>query len=229
MFEYLMPGAGHALAGEQPAEPDVRQVVRRQIEYGSERGVPWGISESAFNARDIDFTYQYSSFGVPGLGLKRGLSEDLVIAPTLPRLPPWSIPSAALQNFRAPAGRQAAAAPTVFTRRSTTPARACRKAKRSPSCAPTWRTIRACRSLRSPTRLRRRHVQSLSCRADRAGHRTSDAGAHAAQCAGGPAPRRRSLRGGAGSRTCSSGCAPLHHASRTHAAHRICSPTAVMP
>jgi len=31
--------------------------------------------------RDIDFTYQYSSFGVPGLGLKRGLSEDLVIAP----------------------------------------------------------------------------------------------------------------------------------------------------
>ena len=66
----------------QPLKSDLfEQVVLRQIEYGAERGVPWGISESAFSARDIDFTYQYSSFGVPGLGLKRGLSQDLVIAP----------------------------------------------------------------------------------------------------------------------------------------------------
>jgi cyclic beta-1,2-glucan synthetase len=56
-------------------------VVRRQIEYGADVGVPWGISESAFNARDLNFTYQYSNFGVPGLGRKRGLSEDIVIAP----------------------------------------------------------------------------------------------------------------------------------------------------
>ena len=53
----------------------------RQIRYGQERGVPWGISESAYNARDVNFTYQYSNFGVSGLGLKRGLSEDLVVAP----------------------------------------------------------------------------------------------------------------------------------------------------
>ena len=58
-----------------------RLVVQRQIDYGTERGVPWGISESAFNARDLEMRYQYSAFGVPGLGLKRGLSEDLVIAP----------------------------------------------------------------------------------------------------------------------------------------------------
>ena len=81
MFEYLMP----ALVMRSPADSLLSQtyvqVVLRQIEYGAERGVPWGISESAFNARDIDFTYQYSSFGVPGLGLKRGLSQDLVIAP----------------------------------------------------------------------------------------------------------------------------------------------------
>ena len=62
-------------------EETTRLVVRRQISYGAERGVPWGVSESAFNARDLDLTYQYSGFGVPGLGLKRGLSEDLVIAP----------------------------------------------------------------------------------------------------------------------------------------------------
>src|SRR4029453_5070227 len=58
-----------------------RLVVRRQIQYGFERGVPWGISESAYNVRDLGLTYQYSSFGVPGLGLERGLSEDLVVAP----------------------------------------------------------------------------------------------------------------------------------------------------
>ena len=57
-------------------------IVRRQIQYGAERRVPWGVSESAYNARDLDLTYQYSSFGVPGLGLKRGLSDDVVVAPT---------------------------------------------------------------------------------------------------------------------------------------------------
>ncbi len=73
--------------------------MARQIEYGNERGVPWGISESAFNARDIDFTYQYSGFGVPGLGLKRGLSEDLVIAPYATALASMIDPPAAVQNF----------------------------------------------------------------------------------------------------------------------------------
>src|SRR6202034_3146818 len=71
----------------------------RQIEYGEERGVPWGISESAYNARDMDFTYQYSSFRVPGLGLKRGLSEVLVIAPYATALAAMIEPSAAVHNF----------------------------------------------------------------------------------------------------------------------------------
>ena len=62
-----------------------RLVVARQMSYAAELGVPWGISESAFNARDLAQTYQYSSFGVPGLGLKRGLSEDVVVAPVRDR------------------------------------------------------------------------------------------------------------------------------------------------
>lgn len=99
MFEYLMP----ALLMHSPANSLLSQtyshVITRQIEYGNERAVPWGISESAFNARDIDFTYQYSSFGVPGLGLKRGLSEDLVIAPYATALAAMVDPSAALHNF----------------------------------------------------------------------------------------------------------------------------------
>jgi cyclic beta-1,2-glucan synthetase len=99
MFEYLMP----ALVMRAPADSLLSQtyahVVFRQIEYGAERGIPWGISESAYNARDIDFTYQYSSFGVPGLGLKRGLSQDLVIAPYATALAAMIDPSAAAENF----------------------------------------------------------------------------------------------------------------------------------
>src|SRR4029077_13064769 len=100
MFEYLMP----ALVMRAPAgsllSQTYEQVVQRQIEYGEERGVAWGISESAYNSRDIDFTYQYSSFGVPGLGLKRGLSEDLVIAPYATALAAMIEPPAAVENLR---------------------------------------------------------------------------------------------------------------------------------
>ena len=53
-----------------------RLVVRRQIDYANKLRLPWGVSESAYNARDLEFTYQYSNFGVPGLGLKRGLGEN---------------------------------------------------------------------------------------------------------------------------------------------------------
>jgi cyclic beta-1,2-glucan synthetase len=99
MFEYLMP----ALVMRSPEGSLLSQtcelVVRRQIEYGAERGVPWGVSESAYNARDLNLNYQYSSFGVPGLGLKRGLSEDVVIAPYATALAAMIDPVAALQNF----------------------------------------------------------------------------------------------------------------------------------
>ena len=61
--------------------------------------MPWGISESAYNARDLDLTYQYSNFGVPGLGLKRGLSEDVVIAPYATALAAMVDPRAAARNF----------------------------------------------------------------------------------------------------------------------------------
>jgi cyclic beta-1,2-glucan glucanotransferase len=100
MFEYLMP----ALVMRSPERSLLNQtyelVVRRQIEYGVERGTPWGVSESAYNARDINLNYQYSSFGVPGLGLKRGLSEDIVIAPYATALAAMIDPAAALHNFR---------------------------------------------------------------------------------------------------------------------------------
>ncbi|MGH9703807.1 MAG: GH36-type glycosyl hydrolase domain-containing protein [Candidatus Acidiferrales bacterium] len=99
MFEYLMP----ALVLSTPAGSLLNQtkelVVRRQIAYGAERHVPWGVSESAFNVRDLDLTYQYMSFGVPGLGLKRGLSEDIVVAPYATALAAMVDPAAAAHNF----------------------------------------------------------------------------------------------------------------------------------
>src|ERR1700723_2009896 len=99
MFEYLMPDLVMRSPANSMLSQTYEQVVARQIEYGEERSVPWGISESAFNARDMDFTYQYSGFGVPGLGLKRGLSEDLVIAPYATALAAMINPVAAVQNF----------------------------------------------------------------------------------------------------------------------------------
>jgi cyclic beta-1,2-glucan synthetase len=99
MFEYLMP----ALVMRAPAgsllEQTSRLVVRRQMKYGAELGVPWGVSESAYNARDIELTYQYLNFGVPGLGLKRGLSEDVVVAPYATALSAMVDPQAAVRNL----------------------------------------------------------------------------------------------------------------------------------
>jgi cyclic beta-1,2-glucan synthetase len=81
MFEYLMPLLVMRSYPETLLDESCRTVVRRQIEYGATRGVPWGISESAYNVVDRHDTFQYKAFGVPGLGLKRGLGDELVVAP----------------------------------------------------------------------------------------------------------------------------------------------------
>ena len=100
MFEYLMPLLVTRDYAETLLDQTYKAVVARQIAYGREHGVPWGVSESAYNARDLQFNYQYGPFGVPGLGLKRGLSEDLVIAPYATVLAAMIAPRAALQNMQ---------------------------------------------------------------------------------------------------------------------------------
>ena len=101
MFEYLMP----ALVMEEPAgsllDQTNRQVVAGQCVYGRRRGIPWGVSESGFNARDLEMNYQYSTFGIPGMGLKRGLATDLVVAPYATGLAAMFAPAQAHRNFRA--------------------------------------------------------------------------------------------------------------------------------
>jgi cyclic beta-1,2-glucan synthetase len=99
MFEYLMPSLVMRGPVGSLLEQTNRLVVGRQRAYALQCGIPWGISESAYNARDIELTYQYSNFGVPGLGLKRGLAEDLVIAPYATALAAMIDPQAAEQNF----------------------------------------------------------------------------------------------------------------------------------
>ena len=99
MFEYLMPSLVMRAPEGSLVEGTSRLIVRRQIDYGAKLGVPWGVSESAYNARDLEFTYQYSNFGVPGLGLKRGLGENVVVAPYATALASMVDPQAAARNF----------------------------------------------------------------------------------------------------------------------------------
>nr|WIE91350.1 glucoamylase family protein [Mesorhizobium sp. WSM4875] len=99
MFEYLMPSIVMRSPRDSMIEHTKQVIVRRQIEYGKILGVPWGVSESAYNARDLELTYQYSNFGVPGLGLKRGLSENAVVAPYATALAATIDPVAAARNF----------------------------------------------------------------------------------------------------------------------------------
>ena len=104
MFEYLMPSlVMRAPAGSLLGQTS-RLIVQRQIGYAAALDVPWGVSESAYSARDLELTYQYSNFGVPDLGLKRGLRENLVIAPYATGLAAMVDPKAAMRNYRRLAG-----------------------------------------------------------------------------------------------------------------------------
>ncbi|MFY9271349.1 MAG: glucoamylase family protein [Candidatus Manganitrophaceae bacterium] len=100
MFEYLMPLLVMPTYENTLLDQTCHAAVHRQIEYGRQRGVPWGISESGYNMVDGHFNYQYRAFGVPGLGLKRGLAEDLVIAPYASVLALMVAPEAACLNLQ---------------------------------------------------------------------------------------------------------------------------------
>lgn len=99
MFEYLMPELVTLTPRESLLGLSMRTAVRQHMRNGQQNGTPWGISESAYNARDLEFTYQYSPFGVASLGLKRGLSENHVVAPYATALAALVAPNEAAANF----------------------------------------------------------------------------------------------------------------------------------
>jgi len=100
MFEYLMPQLIMPSYANTLLEQTSKAAVCRQIEYGRQRAVPWGISESCYNATDMHQIYQYRAFGVPGLGFKRGLGDDLVIAPYASALALMVMPREACRNLQ---------------------------------------------------------------------------------------------------------------------------------
>nr|WP_236599188.1 glucoamylase family protein [Ramlibacter monticola] len=123
MFEYLMPMLVMPTYGNTLLARAMQGAVQRQIQYGRQRGVPWGMSESGYNLTDAHLNYQYRAFGVPGLGLQRGLGEDLVVAPYATVMALMVDPAAAVQNLRRLAGEGAAGRFGFYEAVDYTPAR----------------------------------------------------------------------------------------------------------
>jgi hypothetical protein len=100
MFEYLMPLLVRPTYENTLLDQTYHAAVERQIAYGKQRGVAWGMSECGYNTVDASLNYQYRAFGVPGLGLKRGLAEDLVISPYASALALMVAPERACLNLQ---------------------------------------------------------------------------------------------------------------------------------
>lgn len=100
MFEYLMPLLVMPSLDRTLLQQTYRAVVQRQMEYGRANGLPWGMSESAYALTDAEGNYQYRAFGVPGLGLQRGLSNDMVVTPYASAMALMVHPHAACENLQ---------------------------------------------------------------------------------------------------------------------------------
>ncbi|MGG7517936.1 GH36-type glycosyl hydrolase domain-containing protein [Allorhizobium undicola] len=100
MFEYLMPPLVMQERHGGILNQTNNLIVKEQMNHGKRLNIPWGISEAAFNARDHALAYQYTNFGVPTLGLKRGLGQNAVIAPYASILASQYDPKAAAENLR---------------------------------------------------------------------------------------------------------------------------------
>jgi cyclic beta-1,2-glucan synthetase len=101
MFEYLMPVLFMRSQERTLLQRSAELAALAQIDHGKTSGLPWGVSESGFAQLDAQKNYQYQSFGVPGLGLRRGLEDDRVVAPYASVLALPFCPHAVLENLRA--------------------------------------------------------------------------------------------------------------------------------
>ena len=100
MFEYLMPNINLKRYEGSLLDEASKFAILSQIEYAKRLKVPWGISESAYNLRDLNSNYQYRAFGVPWLGLKRGLEEDVVVSPYSTFLSLQDVKTEAISNLK---------------------------------------------------------------------------------------------------------------------------------
>ncbi|MEI7729136.1 MAG: glucoamylase family protein [Verrucomicrobiota bacterium] len=123
LFEYLMPLLVMPNYENTLLDQSYQGAVAQQIAYGRLHGVPWGVSESGYNRTDVELNYQYRAFGVPGLGLKRGLGEDLVIAPYASLMALMVAPREACENLERLAAEGRAGAYGFYEAVDYTPAR----------------------------------------------------------------------------------------------------------
>jgi cyclic beta-1,2-glucan synthetase len=100
MFEYLMPALLVRSHRQTLLGRSEQTAVEAQRRYARQLGIPWGISESAFASLSPERHYRYQAFGVPGLGLRRGLSKDLVVTPYAAALALAVLPATAVANLR---------------------------------------------------------------------------------------------------------------------------------
>ncbi len=200
LFEYLMPLLLMRSYPDTLLDESCRMAVRRQRDYGRERGVPWGISESAYDLVDHLGNYQYKAFGVPGLGMKRGLGDELVVAPYASALAALVHPTGAAANLRRLAGDGLLGAYGYFEAVDYTPRRTEEAGTDAPAPGRTPGTV--VRSLvrpppgddpHGPGRRPHRPADggALPLRPARPGHRAAPPGARAAPRGHHPAPPRR--------------------------------------
>ena len=99
-FEYLMPNINIPRYKGSLLDESCRFLIINQIKYSQNLGIPWGISEAAFNLKDLHSNYQYKAFGIPWLGLKRGLADEMVVATYGSVLAITDMPKEVVDNLR---------------------------------------------------------------------------------------------------------------------------------
>ncbi len=99
-FEYLMPNINIPKYEGSLLDESCQFLIKTQMEYSKNLNLPWGISEAAFNVKDLQSNYQYKAFGVPWLGLKRGLADEMVVSSYGGILAIGEVPKEEIKNLK---------------------------------------------------------------------------------------------------------------------------------
>ena len=99
-FEYLMPDINIPRYVGSLLDESCKFMIMSQKEYSKKLNIPWGISEAAFNVKDLKSNYQYKAFGIPWLGLKRGLGDELVVSSYGSILAIGDLPKEEIENLK---------------------------------------------------------------------------------------------------------------------------------
>ncbi len=99
-FEYLMPNMNIPKYKGSLLDESCKFMMMSQMKYAEEMHLPFGVSESAFNLKDLQSNYQYKAFGIPWLGLKRGLADEMVVSSYASILAITDIPKEVVRNLK---------------------------------------------------------------------------------------------------------------------------------